>query len=113
MYRFIFSLMLMVLLTTSSGCQQQASAPAVDMTRLQNAIQKKTEDLLRVHLKLDTAATEMEKAEDALRNGNSSAAEFHTSEAHRNVLSADEIVLDLGQELQEMVNLDVGRSSRN
>ena len=60
-----------------------------------------------LHLRLDTAANEIAQAEAAARDGNSSAAQFHAQEAYRSLETADEAVLELGQQLQQMVNLDI------
>ena len=103
-------ILLVVLSFSSTACQEQAPESSLDLAALQNDIQKKTEKLYWVHLKLDTALTELEKAEAALEEGNASAAEYHSSEAHRVILLADEAVLDLGQELQQTLNLDIDRN---
>lgn len=89
-----------------AACGQQAGEQPRDTAALQQKIQDKTRDLYRIHLKLDTAATELEKAEAAIESGNVSAAEFHLTEAHRAVVNADNELLDLGQGLQQAVNLD-------
>ena len=89
-----------------AACKPEAADNTTDRIRLQNEIQKLTQDLYRIHLKLDTAATELAKAEAALSDGNASAADFHTSEAYREVRSADDALLDLGRDLQQAVNLD-------
>lgn len=88
------------------ACTQEATGTAADRTALQNEIQKLTQDLYRIHLKLDTAAGELSKAEAALADNNTSAADFHTSEAYREVRNADDALLDLGRNLQQAVNLD-------
>lgn len=89
-----------------TACKPEAAENTADRTRLQNEIQALTQDLYRIHLKLDTAASELSKAEAALSNGNTSAADFHTSEAYREVRNADDALLDLGRDLQQAVNLD-------
>lgn len=77
------------------------------MAELQREMQERTEDVLLIHLKLDTAASEISKAQAAAREGNFSAAEFHAQEAYRTLEQADESLLDLGRDLQEMVDLDI------
>ena len=82
------------------------------MSELQRDIQQKTEELFRIHLKLDTAVSEISEAETAAREGNASGAEFHASEAYRNLVQADEALLDLGRDLQALANLDVQETQR-
>ena len=89
-----------------SACGQQASEQPRDTAAMQQKIQDKTQDLYRIHLRLDTAAAELEKAEAAIESGNVSAVGFHVTEAHRAVVNADNELLDLGQGLQQAVNLD-------
>lgn len=89
-----------------SACQQPAAEPAVDMTKLRQDIQQKTERMYWIHLRLDTAATEIANAEAAAREGNTSAAEFHATEAYRSIEQADQALLELGTRMQEMVGLD-------
>lgn len=103
----LLALCVMLILAGAGGCQQQAPEPAFDMAKLQADVQEKTRDLYRIHLKLDTAATEIGKAEAAIQEGNYSAADFHVAEAYRAVATADEALLDLGQGLQQAVNLDL------
>ena len=90
-----------------AGCQPEPSAGGPDPAELKRQMQQKTERLLWIHLRLDTAANEIAKAEDAARQGNTSAAQFHAQEAYRSLETADEAVLELGQQLQQMVNLDI------
>jgi hypothetical protein len=89
-----------------SACGEQASEQPRDTAALQQKVQEKTRELYRIHLKLDTAAAELEKAEAAIASGNVSAAGYHVTEAHRAVVNADNELLDLGQGLQQAVNLD-------
>ncbi len=95
-----------VLLT---ACGQNPEPAGPDMASLQRDMQEKTEDILLIHLKLDTALTEIAKAEAAAQEGNSSAASFHASEAYRSLETADADLLDLGRKLQEMVHLDIDK----
>lgn len=103
------NILLPVAVTIALGlgaCKPAPEAPAVDLAALRQDIQKKTERMYWIHLRLDTAATEISNAEIAAREGNSSAAEFHAAEAYRSIEQADEALLELGQKMQEMVNLD-------
>ena len=90
-----------------AACQPQSSGGGPDPAELKRQMQQKTERLLWIHLRLDTAANEIALAEAAAREGNTSAAGFHAQEAYRSLESADEAVLELGQQLQQMVNLDI------
>ena len=89
-----------------SACGPAPSAPGEDMAKLRQDMQKKTERLYWIHLRLDTASTEIAKAEEAARAGNTSAAEFHAAEAYRSIGQANEAVLELGTQLQEIAGLD-------
>lgn len=100
------SIIMAVLLT---ACGQGPAPAGPDMGALQRDIQERTEDILLIHLKLDTALTEIAKAEAAAQEGNSSAAGFHASEAYRSLQTADSDLLDLGRKLQEMVHLDIDK----
>ena len=97
----------MAFLLTACGQSPEPAGP--DMAALQRDVQEKTEDILLIHLKLDTALTEIAKAEAAAQEGNSSAASFHASEAYRSLEKADADLLDLGRRLQEMVHLDIDK----
>ena len=88
------------------ACKPAPAGTEPDMAALRQDIQKKTERMYWIHLRLDTASTEISNAETAAREGNASAAEFHASEAYRSLQQADEALLELGQQMQEMVNLD-------
>ena len=90
-----------------AACQPATEGNGPDTAELKRQVQQKTERLLWIHLRLDTAANEIAKAQDAAREGNTSAAQFHAQEAYRNLESADEAVLELGRQLQQMVNLDI------
>ena len=80
--------------------------PGIDTAALQREIQQKTERMYWIHLRLDTASTEIANAEAAAREGNLSAAEFHAAEAYRSIEQADEALLELGTQMQEMAGLD-------
>lgn len=92
-----------------TGCGQNDVPAGPDMAALQRDMQEKTETVLLIHLKLDTALSEIAQAEAAAREGNSSAAGFHASEAYRSLEAADSDLLDLGRGLQEMVHLDIDK----
>lgn len=89
-----------------AACTPSAQEPEVDLTRLKQEIQQHTERLYWIHLRLDTASTEIADAQAAAREGNDSAATYHAGEAYRAVTRADEALLELGEQLQKMVNLD-------
>lgn len=97
----------MIMLLAACGQAPEPTGP--DMGALQREMQERTEDLLLIHLKLDTALTEIGKAEAAASEGNASAASFHASEAYRKLETADSDLLDLGRALQEMVHLDIDK----
>jgi hypothetical protein len=102
---FLFTLAAALL----AGCGQSTAPAGPDMAAMQRDMQEKTEDLLLIHLKLDTALTEIAKAEAAAQEGNSSAAGYHASQAYRSLETADSDLLDLGRRLQEMVHLDIDK----
>jgi len=106
MSKFRTALAATVLAISLSACQQEAAGPDIDMAALRQDVQKKTERMYWIHLRLDTASTEISNAEAAAREGNTSAAEFHAAEAYRSIEQADQALLELGQQMQEMVNLD-------
>lgn len=101
---FIFALALLIALLTA--CKPTPAEPEFDMNALRQDIQKKTERMYWIHLRLDTASTEILNAEKAAGEGNASAAQFHAAEAYRSLEQADEALLELGQKLQEMAGLD-------
>jgi hypothetical protein len=77
------------------------------MTALRQAVLKKTEDLYWIHLRLDSAATDITQAELKARNADCSDAEFLAADAYRNLEKADQALLQLGKDLQVLFNLDV------
>lgn len=97
---------LVMLVSLLAACKPPPAQPGVDMAELRQEIQQKTERMYWIHLRLDTASTEISNAETAAVEGNVSAAEFHASEAYRSLQQADEALLELGRQMQEMVNLD-------
>ena len=59
-----------VALVATAACKPEPSGPNVDLDALRQDIQKKTERMYWIHLRLDTAATEISNAEQAAREGN-------------------------------------------
>lgn len=106
---------LVILLFSSlvlSACQGKAPEPRVDMAKLRQAVQKKTEELYLIHLKLDSAASDITEAELKARGDQCSDAGYLAAEAYRNLEKADQDLLQLGQELQELFNLDAANANR-
>lgn len=97
-----------MMLLLLAACKPAPAQPGANMAELRQEIQETTERMYWIHLRLDTASTEISSAETAAVEGNVSAAEFHASEAYRSLQQADEALLELGQQMQEMVNLDQG-----
>jgi hypothetical protein len=94
-----------ILVFMLAGCSPPPE-PEFDVAALRQDIQKKTERMYWIHLRLDTAATEISNAEVAAQEGNVSAAEFHAAEAYRSIGQANQALLELGQQMQEMAGLD-------
>jgi hypothetical protein len=92
-----------------TACGQQTSDSGPDPASLKRQVQEMTETLYWVHLRLDTVMEELEQAEASLDAGDPATAGYHVAEANRAVLKADEKVLELGGELQQMAGLDIGR----
>lgn len=99
-------LLLLAIASLSSGCRQTATDPARDLALVQREIIQKQELLLKIHLDLDTAATEILNAQQTAQAGNCSTAEYHAAEAYRMLERADEAILDMGRDLQVLFNLD-------
>jgi len=113
MSRLVVLSVLVLCLVSLTACQQKVPEPEIDMQALRQAVLKKTEQIYLIHLKLDTAITEITSAETKARGSDCTGSEYHAAEAYRNVQQADEALLQLGRELQEMFNLDVARANRN
>jgi hypothetical protein len=94
-----------VLAIAATACSPPPE-PQVDMAALQREIQQITERMYWIHLRLDTSSNEIANAEAAARGGNASAAGYHAAEAYRSLEQADEALLELGEQLQEMAGLD-------
>jgi hypothetical protein len=112
MKKFIFALM-MTLLAGLVGCRQAGQQPAVDMAGMRAAMQEHTETLLLIHFKLDNALKEISAAEIQAEQGGCATAGYHAADAYRELQAADEQLLDLGRDLQAMVNLDAAAANRN
>ena len=89
-----------------AACQPSSSGAEQELAKVRQELQKKTERIYWIHLRLDTAATEISNAEIAARDGNTSAAEFHAAEAYRSIEQADQALLELGTQIQEIAGLD-------
>jgi len=90
-----------------TACQPKTTEPEVDMRALRQAVLKKTEQIYLIHLKLDSASTDITAAEMKARNADCADAEYLAADAYRNLEQADEALLELGRELQELFNLDI------
>jgi len=95
------------------GCQKQPPQPEIDMNALRQEITRKTEELYLIHLKHDSAAADITAAELKARNADCSDAEYLAADAYRNLERADQDLLQLGRDLQEIFNLDVASANRN
>jgi hypothetical protein len=79
MHRPIILIILLLGLTGLSGCQEKAKAPEPDMMALRQAVMKKTQEIYLIHLKLDSASSEITKAELKARDGDCSDTEYLTA----------------------------------
>ena len=77
------------------------------------AMIRKTEQIYLIHLKLDSASKDITSAEVKARNADCSDAEYLAADAYRNLEKADQDLLELGRELQELFNLDVSQANRD
>jgi len=112
MKAFIPSLLL-ISLAGLVGCGQPDPQPSVDMAALRSAMQEHTETLLLIHFKLDNALKEISAAETRAEEGGCASAGYHAADAYRELQVADEQLLDLGRDLQALVNLDAASANRN
>jgi len=112
MRALILALML-IFLAGLGGCRQSDPQPAVDMAALRFAMQEHTETLLLIHFKLDNALKEVSAAETQAEQGGCASAGYHAADAYRELQMADEQLLDLGRDLQALVNLDAASANRN
>jgi hypothetical protein len=95
-----------------SACQEQAKSPGPDMSAIRQAVAEKTERIYWIHLRLDSASKDITEAEAKARSANCADAEFLAAEAYRNVEKADDALLVLGRDLQELFNLDIEAANR-
>lgn len=93
-------------LLTLAACRQPEPPPGPDMARLRAEMQEHTETLLLIHFKLDNALQEVSAAEARAGEAGCDSAGYHAADAYRELQVADEMLLDLGRSLQELVNLD-------
>jgi hypothetical protein len=105
------ALMLLVLLGLGA-CRQADPQPAVDMVAMRAEMQEHTETLLLIHFKLDNALKEISAAETQAEQGGCATAGYHAADAYRELQAADDQLLDLGRDLQELVNLDAASANR-
>jgi len=96
-----------------SACQDKEARPEDEMRELRQAMIRKTEQIYLIHLKLDSASKDITSAEMKARNADCSDAEYLAADAYRNLEKADQDLLELGRELQELFNLDVSQANRD
>ncbi len=96
-----------------SACQDQTAGPEDEMRALRQAMIRKTEQIYLIHLQLDSASKDITSAELKAANAECSDAEYLAADAYRNLEKADEALLELGRELQELFNLDVSQANRD
>jgi hypothetical protein len=107
MHQLIFLSTLLLGLATLTACREQATQAEVDMQALRQAVIKQTERIYWIHLRLDTASKAVSEAELKVRDSECSGVGYLTGEAYRNLEQADEALLELGRELQELFDLDL------
>jgi len=88
------------------ACQPSAPPPGPDLARLRAEMQEHTETLLLIHFKLDNALKEIEAAETRAEEDGCATAGYHAADAYRELQAADDQLLDLGRDLQALLNLD-------
>jgi hypothetical protein len=91
-----------------TGCQNKASPAGEELLELRAAMNRKTEQLLNIHLRLDTALSNLVEAESLARSGDCADVQYRVADAYNELRQADSAVLDLGIELQALFNLDAG-----
>lgn len=109
----ISAVLLLTALVALAGCRQPAPPPAVDMAAMRAAMQEHTETLLLIHFNLDNALKEISAAETTAEEGGCATAGYHAADAYRELQEADDQLLELGRDLQELVNLDAASANRN
>jgi hypothetical protein len=96
-----------------AACGANDPPPGPDMARLRAEMQEHTETILLIHFKLDKALKELSAAEARAEEGGCASASYHAADAYRELQLADDQLLDLGRDLQELLNLDAGAANRN
>jgi hypothetical protein len=92
------------------ACAKPSPESGVDMAALQRAMQAKTEKIYSIHLQLDSAAASALAAESAVQGGKCDTAGYEAADAYRRIETADQALLELGRELQELAGLDLARA---
>jgi len=105
--------LLLVLAACLGACQKAAPPPAVEMAALRADMQEHTETLLLIHFSLDNALKELSAAEAAADEAGCETAGYRVADAYRELQAADEQLLTLGRDLQELVNLDAASANQN
>ena len=112
MKKIPITLLLAVSIVAMAACRQQAPQPQVDMVKLRQSVQDQTEKLYLIHLKLDSAMKEITEAEERARSADCASAEYVAAEAYRYLVQADDDLIELGQDLQELFGLDAAKANR-
>jgi hypothetical protein len=113
MRRLLMLPVLLLGLMVLSACQEKAPQTEVDLQALRQAVMQQTERIYWIHLKLDSASKAVTETELKARNDDCSDAEYIVAEAYRNLEQADEALLELGRDLQELFNLDIEMTSQD
>ena len=107
------ALLSLLFLASLAACRPAEPPPGPDMARLRAEMQEHTETLLLIHFKLDNALKELAAAESRAEEGGCASASYHAADAQRELRLADDQLLDLGRDLQALLNLDAGAANRN
>jgi len=104
--------LVLIAVSLLAACQRSDTPAAVDLAPLQTAMQEHTEMLLLIHFKLDNALKEISAAESRAADGQCSVAGYHAADAYRELRAADDQLLTLGRELQQLFDLDAVEVNR-
>lgn len=104
---------IMISLVLAAGCQEPASTADAELAQMKTAMIRKTEQLRDIHLRLNSALTDISKTQTAAQSGNCSDAQYIATDAYDHVARADDAILEMGVELQEIFNLDVVIANQN